>query len=40
MYDPDTKNFEDVKKPLSKIAKEVPDGTWSNMDAGGFGGTS
>ncbi|MBX4152175.1 efflux RND transporter permease subunit [Paenibacillus sp. FSL W7-1279] len=41
MYDPDTKNFEDVKKALVEdLAKEVPDGTWSNMDmaAGGFGG--
>ncbi|WP_433941643.1 efflux RND transporter permease subunit [Paenibacillus lautus] len=42
MYDPDTKNFEDVKKTLIEdLAKEVPDGTWSNMDmaAGGFGGS-
>lgn len=42
MYDPDTKNFEDVKKALVEdLAKEVPDGTWSNMDmaAGGFGGS-
>lgn len=42
MYDPDTKNFEDVKKALIEdLAKEVPDGTWSNMDmaAGGFGGS-
>lgn len=42
MYDPDTKNFEDVKKTLVEdLAKEVPDGTWSNMDmaAGGFGGS-
>ncbi|MDH6673125.1 multidrug efflux pump subunit AcrB [Paenibacillus sp. LBL] len=42
MYDPDTKNFEDVKTALIEdLAKEVPDGTWSNMDmaAGGFGGS-
>ncbi|SEL29619.1 hydrophobic/amphiphilic exporter-1, HAE1 family [Paenibacillus sp. cl141a] len=42
MYDPDTKNFEDVKKTLIEdLAKEVPDGTWSNMDmaAGAFGGS-
>ncbi|PCL91471.1 efflux RND transporter permease subunit [Paenibacillus lautus] len=42
MYDPDTKNFEDVKKTLIEdLAKEVPDGTWSNMDmaASGFGGS-
>lgn len=42
MYDPNTKNFEDVKKTLIEdLAKEVPDGTWSNMDmaAGGFGGS-
>ncbi|MGG3280788.1 efflux RND transporter permease subunit [Paenibacillus solani] len=42
MYDPDTKNFEDVKTALVEaLAKEVPDGTWSNMDmaAGGFGGS-
>ena len=42
MYDPDTKNFEDVKTALvEELAKEVPDGTWSNMDmaAGGFGGS-
>ncbi|KOR76230.1 efflux RND transporter permease subunit [Paenibacillus solani] len=42
MYDPDTKNFEDVKTALvENLTKEVPDGTWSNMDmaAGGFGGS-
>ncbi|UNK18135.1 efflux RND transporter permease subunit [Paenibacillus sp. N3/727] len=40
MYDPDTKNFEDVKKDLVEgLEKQVPEGQWSNMDMGGFGGS-
>ncbi|MFC7678633.1 efflux RND transporter permease subunit [Paenibacillus sp. GCM10028914] len=39
MYDPDTKNFEDVKKELVEgLEKEVPEGVWSSMDMGGMGG--
>ncbi|MGM1049125.1 MAG: efflux RND transporter permease subunit [Bacillota bacterium] len=40
MYDPDTKNFEDVKKDLVEgLEKQVPEGQWSSMDMGGFGGS-
>lgn len=40
MYDPDTKNFEDVKKDLVEgLEKEVPEGQWSGMDMGGMGGS-
>lgn len=40
MYDPDTKNFEDVKKDLVEgLEKQVPEGEWSNMDMGGMGGS-
>ncbi|GAE06753.1 RND multidrug efflux transporter [Paenibacillus sp. JCM 10914] len=40
MYDPDTKDFENVKKSLVEgLTAEVPDGTWSNLDmAAGMGG--
>lgn len=39
MYDPDTKNFEDVKKDLVEgLETEVPEGVWASMDMGGMGG--
>ncbi|KKO54728.1 efflux RND transporter permease subunit [Paenibacillus sp. DMB20] len=40
LYDPDTKNFEDVKKQLVEdLDRQVPEGEWASMDMGGFGGT-
>lgn len=40
MYEPDTKNFEDVKKDLVEgLEKQVPEGEWNSMDMGGFGGS-
>lgn len=40
MYDSDTKDFEDVKKSLVEgLEKQVPEGEWSSMDMGGFGGS-
>lgn len=40
LYDPNTKNFEDVKKQLVEdLDRQVPEGEWSSMDMGGFGGS-
>ncbi|WP_054958051.1 efflux RND transporter permease subunit [Paenibacillus dakarensis] len=39
LYDPDTKNFEDVKKDLvAGLEEQVPEGEWSSLDMAGMGG--
>ncbi|QCT04636.1 acriflavin resistance protein [Paenibacillus algicola] len=40
LYDPETENFEDVKAQLIEdLEQRVPEGEWTNMDIGGFGGS-
>lgn len=39
-YDPETPEFENVKKQLvEELNKLVPEGEWTSMDMGGFGGS-
>lgn len=40
LYDPETPDFENVKKQLvEELNKLVPEGEWTSMDMGGFGGS-